>query len=68
MLTFCKPYLDEEIAAALFQMGQTKALGPDGFPAFFTKLTGNSSRKKYVMRYGLSFMEVRFNRVSMILS
>jgi hypothetical protein len=39
----CKPYTDEEIKIALFQMGPIKAPGPDCFPAlFFTKLIGNS--------------------------
>jgi hypothetical protein len=31
----CKPFADEEIGNALFQIGPLKAPGPDGFPARF---------------------------------
>ena len=34
-LELCKPYVDEEIKKALFQMGPTKAPGPGGFPDLF---------------------------------
>jgi hypothetical protein len=33
--SLCKPYSNEEIKTALFQMGPTKASGPNGFPAMF---------------------------------
>ena len=31
----CKPFTDEEISDALFQIGPLKAPGPDGFPTRF---------------------------------
>ena len=31
----CRPYTNEEIKSALFQMGPTKAPDPEGFPALF---------------------------------
>jgi hypothetical protein len=33
--SLCAPYTNEEIKATLFQMGPTKASGPDGFLALF---------------------------------
>ena len=31
----CKPFTEQEISDALFQIGPLKAPGPDGFPARF---------------------------------
>jgi hypothetical protein len=33
--TLCSAFTDDEISFALFQIGPTKAPGPDGFPAWF---------------------------------
>lgn len=42
----CREYTNDEIRTALFQMGPTKALGPDGFPTFFlSKTLGPTGRR-----------------------
>jgi hypothetical protein len=38
--SLCAPFTDEEISFALFQIGPSKAPGPDGFPAAFFRETG----------------------------
>jgi hypothetical protein len=38
--SLCKEFSDDEIRDAMFQIGPIKALGPDGFPALFSKGTG----------------------------
>jgi hypothetical protein len=35
-----KPFSEEEVGAALFQMEKNKAAGPDGFPIEFFRLSG----------------------------
>ena len=44
-LDFSKPYSEEEIGNALFQIGPLKAPGPDGFPGRSSSETGCCSKK-----------------------
>lgn len=46
----CKDYTNEEIRSALFQMGPTKAPGPDGFPALFYQNIGIYWEKIFVQQ------------------
>jgi hypothetical protein len=49
--TLCSAFTDDEISFALFQIGPTKAPGPDGFPAcFLPKKLGYTKRRYYCSR------------------
>jgi hypothetical protein len=44
----CKPFTDEEISDALFQIGPLKAPGPDGFPARFFQRNWEALRNEVI--------------------
>ena len=52
----CKPYTDGEIKVSLFQMGPTKAPGPDSFPALFYQTHWGFFHEK-ICRVVRSFLE-----------
>lgn len=60
----CKPYTDEEIKDALFQMGLTKALGPDGFPALFYQCHWDLMHKEICQAVKSFLQKLRFQRAS----
>ena len=51
----CAPFTDKEIEVALFQMGPTKAPGPDGFPARFFQRHWSVMKDKIVAAVKLFF-------------
>jgi hypothetical protein len=54
----CSPYSNEETKVALFQMGPTKAPGPDDLPAMLYQNTGICWKMIFAMRSCPCFKEI----------
>jgi hypothetical protein len=68
-LELCKAYTDKEIETTLFQMGPTKAPGPDGFPVLFyqTHWEFFKDEMRFAMRLVVFCVEGRSQRAFVIL-
>lgn len=53
----CKPFTDDEISDALFQIGPLKAPGPDGFPARFFQRNWEVLREEVIGAVRIFFDE-----------
>jgi hypothetical protein len=55
--SLCAPFTDEEISSALFQIGPSKAPGPDGFPAAFFQRNWGTIKEDIIRAVRIFFEE-----------
>ena len=67
----CRPFTDEEISNAIFQIGPLKAPGPDGFPARFYQRNWGVLKQEIILAVRKFFdtgqMPIGINDTSIVL-